>query len=90
MCVGEQVCALVLFFVFPKHKHGWFHVRVGYDDMLVVRVLGFSFSVVHMWMWCLRLGGVCSVITEPGCGSVRWGSVRPPPRNGSRPSEGDM
>ena len=35
MCVGEHVCALVVF-VFPAHKHGWFPVRVGHDEVLVV------------------------------------------------------
>ena len=58
MCVGEHVCALVVF-VFPGHEHGWFCARVGHDDVLVVRVLRFSLGVVHMWMWCLGLGVIC-------------------------------
>ena len=59
MCVGEHVCVLVVVFVFWGHEHGWFHVRVGHDEVLVVRVLGFSLGVVHMWMWCLGLSVVC-------------------------------
>ena len=35
MCVGEHVCVLVVF-VFPGHKHGWFRVRVGHDEVLIV------------------------------------------------------
>ena len=55
------MCALVVFvFVFPGQEHGWFRVRVGHDEVLVVRVLGFSLGVVHMWMWCLGLGVCCS------------------------------
>ena len=57
MCVGEHVCALVVF-VFPGHEHGWFCVWVGHDEVLVVRVFGLSLGVVHMWMWCLGLS-VC-------------------------------
>ena len=57
MCVGEHMCALVVFvFVFPGHEHGWFRVRVGHDEVLVVRMFGF----VNMWMWCLGLGVCCS------------------------------
>ena len=60
MCVGEHVCALVVF-VFPGHEHGWFCARVGHDDVLDVRVLRFSLGVVHMWMWFLGLSVIwCS------------------------------
>ena len=77
MCVGEQVCALGIVFVFPGHKHGWFRVRVGRDEVLVVRVLGFSLGVVHMWMWCLGLGvcyspypAVCTIQFSPFASEV--------------------
>ena len=55
-----HVCAPVIVFVFPGHEHDWFRVRIGHDEVLVVRVLGFSLGVVHMWMWCLGLAVCCS------------------------------
>ena len=38
VCVGEHVCMLVVVFVlmFPGHKHCWFRVQVGHDEVLVV------------------------------------------------------
>ena len=59
MCVGEHVCVLVVVFVLTGSEHGWFRARVGHDEVLVVRVLGFSLGVVHMRMWCLGLSVVC-------------------------------
>ena len=56
---------LVVVFVFPGHEHGWFCVRVGHDAVLVVRVLGFSFGVVHMRMWCSESSAVCIVWVRP-------------------------
>ena len=47
MCVGEHVCVFVLAFVFPGHEHGWFHVLLGLDEVLVVRLFGFPLGVVH-------------------------------------------
>ena len=65
--MGKHVCALLVVFVFPGHDHDWFCVRVGHDEVLVVRVSGFSLGVligshwvfVHMWICCFGLSVVC-------------------------------
>ena len=66
MCVGEYVCALVVF-AFPGHGHGWFRVQVGHDEVLVVRVLGFLLGVVHVRMWCLGLSVFCCLPYPVAC-----------------------
>ena len=63
-----------------------FSVRVGHDEVLVVRVLGFSLGVVHMWVWCLGLSvvcfspypAVCTIQFLPFASKVRIVWVSPP------------
>ena len=60
VCVWVSTWVCLLFLCFWGHKHGWFRVWDGHDEVLVVRLLGFSLGVVHMWMCTTKIERMCT------------------------------
>ena len=65
ICVGEHNSVLVVF-LFTGHEHGWFRVRIGHDEVLVVWVLRFSLGVVYVRVNVVfRIGCLLLTLSSP-------------------------